>query len=722
MRSRLFYFLPLVAAARVAAQEPPPEEAPEVRLPVEVTHIVFPTTVGRDLSPRGGWLPIYLEFTNRGDRPDFVSVRVDVKSSGESVQPFSTERRFEVAPGAPRRAWMYVPGQPGADGQTVELVVRCRGEVIRTDGPWTLNSYNHQGLSSPGIFVAGGEETEQRPWLRDVKLGNNREVSSTATQWLAFHQLPDRSPGYHAIDLCVLRGLDEKRLEPSQKEALIHWVFLGGFLVLAPSRSFSDVFAGEMVQELLGSSLSTPRREPGFRPGNLFYVDRDRAPEISPRPRIRPRGRRGGGIIDAERWEDLAREKAYAEEEDLGLAEEVSYTRIDPFPEGVELRRAIYSVKGEQTMERERLTQSGTLLYGEVSFGAGRVGVLTVDDQAFEYRRSAGLRTHLWSRVARGFERGPLTLWQSRTTTFVQSRIVSCLKDTKRRIGMPLIASMVIGYLLLVGPGVYFFLRRKRRLPAIVWVEPLVIVVSLGAIFLTGYLSKGLLTRVRTVTLVHQKRGLPLAFRESYLSIFSADETDYTLESPRGDLLLPLFANAEEGQPLRFSRGGPSSLDDERLALRDYRLDLWQQGYAMNIGVERLETGVLLERLDDPQEGPRRPPRYRITNHLADTLAEGTLIHGGARRTLSRRVPSGGSVIVDFAVEEAQVPAGDDAQESEEKKPAEVLDDFLRHGLGFPGGGGQLVFWALVARDQDHFRIDRASTEEGRLDFYLLYD
>ncbi|MBN1442626.1 MAG: hypothetical protein JXA90_07955 [Planctomycetes bacterium] len=738
----------LVATAAAAQPQAPPEDASGAGPRLEVATVIFPERIARDLGQRGGWLPVYLEIRSRGDRPEPVTIEGRVDPGRDMGHPFVTRRRLEVAPGpAPRRAWMYLMAAPDVEAQAATLTVTSRGQIVRTGDEWVINSFEHAQYRTPRILVVGGEPTEPTPWSGVVvPEGLEAEVTSEAFARLEAHQLPDRAIGYHAVDLVVIRDDIDARLEPAQKEALLWWVHLGGFAVLVPGARGASFFEGELVRDLLGSAAGQARIEHGFLPANLFYRDAS-----LPGGGISARVRRGAdtplphmsrsGLQAAA--DGTRRLEPYEAKEGLRLSPRTTYTIVDPFSMRDDLLREIRSSEREAIPVLDRGPAAGTMLYGEVRCGSGRVGVLTLDDQTYGFRESLALRNALWRQIVLpAVTGGGGGRWSSAGARLVQEPLAQALQDTKRDVGTFLIGTMVVIYLLVVGPGIYFFLRRRNRLPAIIWVEPLVIALSVGAIFLTGYLTKGLRTKVRTFTLLHQRRDSPLLFRESYLSIFSADDAEYSIEAPRGELLQPIFSNPEEAQPLvleRTDRAEGGSLEPlekgggDRLRISGFRLRLWQHGYAVNVGLERAAGMIHAEPLDAaaPQAGGKapesrpQPGRFAVTNGLPLRVKRFVLHTAAGPVAIDQPIASGETVHVDLsrsrvleastALERARRADGT----SLEEETATVLSRLRTSGLG---PAGRILIEAHLERPVEDFRLAQPSSLAQREDLYLLYE
>jgi hypothetical protein len=695
----------------------------ESSVPVELVNAFFPDDLAQHLPANGGWLPLYVELRARGDKPENVTLEAVVQRTTDKekvIIEYETRSRFEVPPGqAPRRAWLYVWVKPGESFQhTVQLRYLSGGQSVPIgsvgNGGSVFVDSDQEGIFP--MFVVGGDKDQVSPWGENLStkpdLQSDPWISKDAVERLEAHQLPDRILGYHAVRQVVLRGVDETRLEPAQIAALRQWVYLGGSLIFSPEKKSDKIFGGALFKEIFGDVLAPEvKRDDEFRPQNLYMVEREHGAPL--------------------------RTDSYVETELVKLRDEdQAFSLMDPFVDSPLIVREIRSFKlaslepkDERAVDPladydlKRGEFPGARVYAEVRFGAGRVGALTIDEETFQLRDSKPLRQALWQKIIQSGQRSGASRWQVR---LIQNGVHDAMKDEKRDVGTFLIGGIIVVYLLLVGPGVYFFLKRKNKLPSIIWVEPAVIVVYVGIIFALGYLTKGYLTKVRMVTLYYQREGEPFALRDSYLSIFSADDIQYQIDCPRGEILAPVFANENERTSVEGSQGqggGGENSGDRRLALRGYHLDLWQQGVVMNSGIETIAGKVTVERIEDDAGGK---PRYRVKNGLPWAIRGGRLHpkdSGGFVGTNGLEVgeiPSGASQTIDAD----DVPATESELDGEEhpvltREIQDRFDALNKRGLAY---SSKPMLWALLDRSEDlDFRVDRAFTLSQKLDFYLLY-
>jgi hypothetical protein len=541
--------------------------------PVEVLDVQFLEEIARVLPERGSWLPVYVELEARGGKTSKVLLTGEVKGrkGQETLTRFSVRREVEVAPGAPVRSWLYLHATTADFGQVATLEARSPGGELLLERRWDLSfaqAFGHH-LS---VLVVAAELGDVTPWPGQLMLGSrllqparrsSQHSLDETIESMRRERLPDNVLGYNGIDLVVLR--QHGTLEEAQLEALRSWVHVGGCVVVMPERGSAAPFKSRLVRELGGKYLVSPAVEERFVPQDLAVS-------------LRTLERRG-----------LERPEPYAREEDIAIGGGRSYFRLDPLSgeagEIPELRE-VWSLdaEAEAVAGRKRL-------YAEIPFGRGRLGVFTIDDQTYRDAESLAFLQALWL---------PVVLWRldDETSPFLAQAATRVpadtpLRDASRDIGLPFLIGLIVVYLLLAGPGLYFILKRANRMASLVWAEPLLAAVYVGIIFATGYLSKGVITKTELWTVFSQRQGDSLAVRESYLSIFSGADEEYTIHSPRGAFLAPIFANLTEAEKADGSGLRLRSAPRGGYSLEGYRLSLWEQGYALNAAVEDLgRTGV----------------------------------------------------------------------------------------------------------------------------------
>jgi hypothetical protein len=682
----LALLLVLARGAASAEEKDSAEERPGAA--VDVPDMFFPEGVARNLSPAGGWLPVYLELKALSRAPEKVTIEAGV--TGDRKKGFTVRETIDVLPGAPRRAWVYLrAGGQGPETGSIE-VRTAQGVTVARHLDLEMDSQSDSSRTL-SLLVVGEKLGDLKPWPGDLTRPRGRRAElREAAAGCSASKLPDRAIGYGAFDIVILRGTGAEELEPAQLAALDAWVRWGGFLVIVPSTLSGEVFRTRIAAELLGDAYRDPRPVDGFEPQRIHAVTRESSlAAVAAQP-----------IFDVE-----AERERHAGGDNP--SKKLAFTLLDPLAERGE--REILSVDGPLGEGVE-----GRRLYAEVSRGRGKVGVFMFNDQT-DRQAAEGLLHAVWGQIVDWNAERPRANPFAGTARLRSRELASFLHDASRDVGLPFIASLVGAYILIVGPGIYFLLKRWNRLPAVIWVEPLVIVGYLGIIFGVAYITKGVRTKVRVWNVISQVDGGRAALRQGFLSIFSGDDATYRIECPRGDILHPIETEREE-RPVILAREA-----DGRLALEGFHLAHWEQGHLTSLEVMDLE-GIRMQISSPGETAAGEERKAVVTNRLPHAVLGGVLYDRRMRRPLPRIEP-GASVEVPLPAEAAEVPAPGrrgDAKESREawENLLSRLEPILQRGLGIDGYP-VLVAW-IDRRDED-FRLDRASTVRERVDLYFLH-
>lgn len=687
---RVAAFLGLVALASATRRQTLAQEGDAPR-PVEVRQVWFPEEIGRSLHEGGGWLPVYVELDCLSGEAEAVlleaSVFVDRKPA------FRTRQWVEVAPGAPRRAWCYVLGFPGELQQRATFEVRTPGgEPIRRGDEWFLSSHSYQS-DVPAILVVGQQIAGTTPWPSGTPFLTPRgeRQAGWVAQGTGASRLPDSVLGYQGVHIVILRDLQGERMEPRQVEALRNWVYFGGVLIVQSSTKSGDVFRSRIVGELAGARIVEPESEI-LLPLHMWLDDPD--------SRLESRG--------------LATNLDISPEEGTKTPE---LTLLDPVDGEGELE-----IQGGRSSDPDA-TQERRRLYAELRYGQGKVGFVTFTGERLDNSNVAFLR-HFWGWVLGSVvghtERGAFS---RQTARMVAPGLERELNDPSRDVGVLFFFGLVAGYLVLIGPGIYFILKWKSGLPRVVWVEPVVVVAYLGVIFAVAYVNKGVLTKRRIWTVISQQEGEPLATRESYLTVFSATEAEYRVDAPRGFLLRPVFRNEEQQAPVSLTRrglgAGGEATGPEGLSLGGFRLAQWEQGHLVNLDVLDLEgTGILIERIEVPRESgePSPPAELRITNRLPFAVRQAVVYDDRGAWMVPRLEPGDRTEVVLDAPQEP-APGG---EEEPWLRLLETSRAFRKVGFGLPGST-PLLLAADLEREEEDFHLDLRSSLKEKIDLYLLF-
>ena len=681
-RSILMLGCVLVASDRLSAQE----DEPDVLRPGDIdAEVWYPHAIaGKGLEGDGAWLPLCVEVVSRTGREETVRIEVETKSAydsedgdGEATVVYET---VVAPPGTPRRVWLYARAAPN-DGQSVSLRIRAprlvlnesesssagsddasgdsgggatgetEGEDIaeslpddilfaQSFGPAAAHDLQTQVASYPTLNVTEGSlRALPNPlWFTTNNSGDSPYVADICKP----EHLPDDVIGYQSVRLVILRaGGSPSR---AQTRALCDWVFLGGAVVVVASSADDSVFRSPLVTALLGNRAAA-------------------APRVEPTPWA-PIGTHGAIPLLGGRRRRKAEEVVEAKALRALMDNEVVLT--DPLiaePDGV--RRELRFLRRSVPDGPFDVLDGQRRLYVELAFGRGSVGVLMFDDDHVSGLRVAGLRVaegvlqKVWSWIVEDLSNSRTALARG-ASRYDRRGLVDDLRDPSRDIGFGFIVSLVVLYLVTVGPCLHFLLRRGKRLTWLVWLQPLVVLVFLGLILGYGYFSKGVITKARAWTLISHKAGDDRAVRESYLAIFAGAEGTYSVGTKHGGVLKPVRAAIDSGTThIGRDAEGVRRVDQ-------IELDQWEEGFVVNSAVESIAPGgVEIDRLgvrvsgqtpsgrgeggdaDLAAEVDLRVYRLRITNHLSHTMIDGLLEVDRGEPLLLPTVAAGETVEVD---------------------------------------------------------------------------
>jgi hypothetical protein len=649
---------------------------------VEVVDVRFPEAAARALSEHGAWLPVYIEL--RTTSRDARLANIEGAVIEDRARAFSIQEPIEVAPGASRRAWVYLQARPSRSSeQSAAVDVRSpSGGTLRTGDRWTLGSLM-AGEGSHRVLVVGEDASSGVPWPRGTTPFSQRSQNPPveSVDYLPSRALPDSVLGYHPFDLVVLREIGSEGLEPDQEHALRSWIHLGGYLVVSPASRSGDLYRGELLHSLLGDRLTEPRML-----------------EAAPQALQFRRPRAGDRTAELESLGELPvakRARLFLEDPLAGpTAKEIVGTQPDARGGDLETR-----------------------LYAEIPYGSGQVGIFTPVGLWPQPDNSAFLQA-LWGGVLRCLydaKGGRPRCWPSLSSP-VSPDLHGLLSDESRDVGLPFITALIVGYLILSGPVLYFVLKRLNRLPAVIWVEPILVVAYLVVIFSVGYVTKGVLTKTRIWTFVSQRRGETLALRQSFFTIFSAEEATYRVESTGGFLLQPVFKNESSLKPVRLVRGGGGGETPggaRGLALEDFVLAHWEQGHFFSLDVEDLEgEGVEVAWPKGTDASGSQEPAILIANRLPHPIVDGVVADGRGGVLPVARIEPG-------AQERVAMSLVDRGPPGEWKDLLRRIEGLQRSGSA---AGERLLFAGRVETEDVGFRVDRRSTLREKTVLFLLYD
>ena len=692
---------------------------------VEVTGTWFPSEVAsRGLTSNGAWLPVCVELKSLTAVEEEARIRLTAISEFDEAkgQKFEVERIVAVPPGASRRTWVYVRAAP-RDRQTIRIVVNTRDantagrpspspESTASDGdalvevdPYSAVALD-RALGPADCSDSGGQSREMAAlvvgekimnvvpdpnWFRDTQFSSDSSYIRDDCHPTRF---PTSEIGLAPFGVVILRDLGNSRLDAVQIEALRRWVYLGGNVVVVPSSPTAPILVSEVVRTLLGDDWTEPRHGAAGTIGDVVvYSDGEER---------RLPGAERSAIVEGRK---LRRAALPAPE----LADPFSR---DPKPLDAGGGREFWVIDESQLNEDDIVTREALAyrLYAERQLGAGRVGVVTFDETPFLNSSGQELLRPLWRTIL--VERSGLALARRALRSaarFQATSTVDRLRDASRDIGFPFIVALVVGYVALVGPGLYFLLRRMGRLTWLVWVEPLFVLVYLGVILGYGYISKGVITKARQWTIIDHRVGESLALRHSYLAVFSGADSDYEVGTPSALLFKPIRATTIPRSETTLVAG-----PGQRLRLTGIHLDQWEEAYFLAANVDSIEkrgVEVVVEEEDAAAGDDERELAFSVTNHLPHPVQNGVFLFRGSRYAFSSVAP-GATLRVEaspFAREDDPLPQG----------WSDLHSSTVSDGLASSSGAARVV--AVLSRDDADYDAEWSENLRARTDLYLQF-
>lgn len=607
---------------------------------IEFSEAWFPEEIARSVdSDLPGWLPVYLEIENKQEGTQLVRiegiVRLSNRSSNEEPE-FHAVTTVEVSAGPPKKVFLYLR-YGGRSGDYSSRQVTINGYVgdkkIYGRAPYQIDQMPRgMNLTTLSILVSGEKFGDTHNFF-DNTLKLNSKNMNVVVDGVDVRKLPDDPLGYHSIRVLVLHSLGKQKLERAQAEAIRDWVYLGGTVILVPSKD-GELFTTELAKMLLPQrSIGAVQIEENFLPGNLAFFEET------------------AEIEDGEFFSEITPWKDSSEEVDWG------YMRIDPIdPKIARPFRTVVSLGPGAKQWNDSVKR----LYYEIPFGDGQIGVLTIDDRSVSVGKANLFLIELWSMILKPIRGGHRSdsSWRAKVADFQDSAMAEFIKTgLSPELGVWFIAGLVFIYLLLVGPGIYFFLKKINRFPWVVWLQPLIVIFYVGLIFLTGYLTKGVLTQTRALTLFHWMNGEPFAHKDSYLGVFSSDESRYRLLTRMDRWLRPVFSNKKEAVGIKMGR---KSGDVGKIgsSIRDFRLDVWQTGVFATTDLIPFHGGVDVEEVYDPDSLKNNTEHnaennganfttVKISNHSDYSIARGFLVVSRTEIYPVGALPPGAEITVD---------------------------------------------------------------------------
>ncbi len=194
-----------------------------ISLPAQIVMDVFGGWDGRAISQR--WIPVVVEVSNKG-LP--ISGFIEIHTDGPLPERL-TLTWVEIPMQTTKRIWVYLP--PMTYPSALKVALLNHRQRMLYEVPLKLEVF-----SPPSRLVA---ESIPSGWLK-MGLSHHRTRESRpdwiSTRMLKQH-LPDAAVGYDGLDALHLGWSDVSDLNSAQRQALLDWIWCGGHLIVSAEDS-----------------------------------------------------------------------------------------------------------------------------------------------------------------------------------------------------------------------------------------------------------------------------------------------------------------------------------------------------------------------------------------------------------------------------------------------------------------------------------------------------
>ena len=195
----------------------------------------------------------------------------------------------------------------------------------------------------------------------------------------------------------------------------------------------------------------------------------------------------------------------------------------------------------------------------------------------------------------------------------------------RRSIDAEALFIFVVIYLLVAGPGLFVFLRRKGRLPWLLWLQPTVVVLFLLGTGLIGWARFGVAGRTDHTFILYQKAGEPGGVLLHVRSVYSSVSAARDISPVDGESLPIPIPEAVRRTPLRWDLGpGDAELSGFRTSFWSLTHFISGQGVEMGVfDTTRTSSGISVSH-DFPFDLHRLSVRRSRVAYEEQRLAPGT--------------------------------------------------------------------------------------------------
>lgn len=467
----------------------------------------------------GTWTPVRLQL--RGGPVGFAGF-VELVTNDADATPTTVRQTVQVAAGGSQRVTLYT--RPGS--LDAEMFLRfIDGKSGRRVGPELstfalMGNKNLTPLWAEDLSIltlgtpSGSDQIPTIPgFTTAVGSNRNREVSVVRLNAID-DLLPAYRQGYEAIDVMILDTADKAMMTQvaARLEGIEQWVRSGGHLVLSVTSNWQE------VNERLGKML----------PAKL----------------------EGPVIVN-----------------DLGSIESfVTGTTAPLLPVGTGSAQVAKLSEVESRGGKVLASTASNPLIVRGPYGFGRVTLIGMDTDRQPFRDWED-RKHFWVKAADLKPVSSNAAANNARGRFIQSD-ANDLSTLLRRgldqfpkvklVPFGYVAFFIFLYILLIGPGDYFFLKKVLKRMELTWITFPIIVLSVSLLaYYAAYVIKGTELRVNKVDVLDIDQSSGMARGMSFANVFSPRNDDYNIT------LTPL--NLNEPAPERGASVPPASAATQTL-------------------------------------------------------------------------------------------------------------------------------------------------------------
>ena len=461
---------------------------------VETLRVGFATNSRNNVYKIGTWTPVWVQLKGGSER---FSGMMEVEVPDDDGTPTFYSQPVDIAPGDGARAVAYV--RPGS--RDPDFIIRLRDprgrEVSRSVGS-TLAQMDPVQSDETVILTLGKPQgvdlVPALPGFSAEKSGGG-EVMVVARLDAAGGLVPGRWYGYDAAEAVVVDTNDRDAMDALgvRGQALVDWVDRGGHLVVAVGANWQavrDSALGPILPAVLAGqerlttldgldtfagSTNNPITPAGSPPASVCKLDQVES--------------RGGKTLAAVGSVPLVVRGAYGFGRVTLVAVDVDQK---PFTEWKD--RALFWSKAADIRRVSATSNAGAGAGVRLGGGGARIYQEGVSDLASQLRQS--------------LEQFPGV----------------------KLVPFGWVAFFIFIYILLIGPGDYFFLKKVLKRMELTWVTfPLIVAVVSLAAYVAAYAFKGKELRVNKIDVldIDQTADSPRARGSTFMNMFSPQNRDY---------------------------------------------------------------------------------------------------------------------------------------------------------------------------------------------------